>query len=114
MSHDTLIAKLEAATEGSRELDEEIHAELRPYVPLYPAGDPRGARDYTTSFDAALWLAKTAAEYSQMLGAAFYAASCRASQNPMSDAVKFCAVRAALITLLEMKSSPVAAASTAS
>ena len=57
-----LIARLEAATEGNRELGEDIYVELSfrrliPQTPGYPLGDRRGCQfDYTTSIDAALTL----------------------------------------------------------
>ena len=66
---DDLIAKLEAATEGSRELDAEVAMEIHPRLKTYTPDTVTGpghwisdkdgrvyAQDYTTSLDAAVTL----------------------------------------------------------
>lgn len=110
--HDELIAKLEAATMGSRELSDDV---------LFACGwgvergkfddywsDPSGKLwrheatrpDPTTSFDAVMGLARNAREFMFMLNAAFRAADYIESNEPVNP---WPSIRAALIVALKAR-----------
>lgn len=66
MTDMSLIKRLESATEGSRELDQAIYAEILERNPFYPGpalGSPY-VQHYTTSLDAALTLVPEGMEIS--------------------------------------------------